>query len=469
MKFSFVAFTSLLLASVVFFFVGLAPVGLARADSSTSLETIKQLYTDIQSGQLLPSDFSKQLIALFEKPEELPPNLAESADLKVKNPEAAAALAQDLHAKLAEFLKDHSAIDAASFRRLADLALDSESEGYRQIIRLLDLSERVELLIDKQDVMKLISLREDELDKAEREAIEPRLNSYLLTLTNQQLTANRPDLAVKYIAEVDPRWAAGKFESTLEAVLSKIETLMNQGQQALPSWPFDNVRVLGMLDSPTVLQNERLRTLIAKVFSDHVLELVKQDGIDRATYYLQSTFKLRPDPSRLNDELRIQIAQIATTDAARAFAAARIQELKTQGNFSLFDKLGLFWDGYYGRAPIFVLALIILILLGAGAVVLFVPELVGLPGRGRPVKGYERSSKVEDEYSRLLAMLGLDDEASDEEIKAAYRQLVKEFHPDSSSGETPEEKDAKAKKFVELKKGYERLMERRRSGFTREI
>ena len=447
----------------------LAQASLAFADPAVTLQEIKQLYADVQSGQLLPADFSKQLLAKFEDPQNLPPDLAESFDLKLKTPEVASTLANDLRLKLAGFLKEHSATEANAFRRLADLALDRESEGYRQVVRLLDLSERVELLIDKQDVVKLISLREDQLDRAEQEIIEPRLNAFLLRLASQQIAANRPDLALKYLAETNPQWAGTKLETTLDEVLTKIESLMGQGQEALQSWPFDNVRVLGMLDSPIVLQNERLKTLVAKVFSDHILDLVKTSDIEKATYYYQSTVKLRPDPSRLNDELRLKVADIATTDAARSFAAARIAELDSQGRFSLFNKLGLFWSGYYGRLPLIILGLIVILIIAAGAIFLFAPELVGLPGQNRQVKGYERNSKVEDEYSRLLALLDLDDEASDEEIKARYRQLVKELHPDSSAGETPEEKEAKAKKFVELKKGYERLMERRRSGFTREI
>lgn len=77
--------------------------------------------------------------------------------------------------------------------------------------------------------------------------------------------------------------------------------------------------------------------------------------------------------------------------------------------------------------------------------------------------GYLKQPRKLDEYSRLLELFNLDDSASEEEIKAAYRQVMREHHPDTSKEQTPEE----VAKFIELKKAYERILEIKKGRFGR--
>ena len=54
-------------------------------------------------------------------------------------------------------------------------------------------------------------------------------------------------------------------------------------------------------------------------------------------------------------------------------------------------------------------------------------------------------------------VLGVSRDASDEELKKAYRSLCKKYHPDLHAGQ-PDEKEAEAR-FVEIQQAYQRIMD----------
>jgi DnaJ family protein C protein 22 len=60
-----------------------------------------------------------------------------------------------------------------------------------------------------------------------------------------------------------------------------------------------------------------------------------------------------------------------------------------------------------------------------------------------------------EERSRLV--LGVDADATYEEVKARYRKLAKEWHPDLHQGVGPEEKVRVQDRFMEIKEAYETL------------
>ncbi|MFD1314138.1 TerB family tellurite resistance protein [Namhaeicola litoreus] len=55
------------------------------------------------------------------------------------------------------------------------------------------------------------------------------------------------------------------------------------------------------------------------------------------------------------------------------------------------------------------------------------------------------------------AILGLDNTASNEEIKSAYRKLVKKYHPDKIRTLTSAQIEASEEKFREVQKAYEKI------------
>ena len=62
-------------------------------------------------------------------------------------------------------------------------------------------------------------------------------------------------------------------------------------------------------------------------------------------------------------------------------------------------------------------------------------------------------------------VLGVSPTASDDEVKKAYRQLCKKYHPDANVGK-PDAAQAE-KKFMEVQQAYEEIMHRRQGGGTR--
>ena len=62
-------------------------------------------------------------------------------------------------------------------------------------------------------------------------------------------------------------------------------------------------------------------------------------------------------------------------------------------------------------------------------------------------------------------MLGVAPTATDDEVKKAYRQLCKKYHPDANVGK-PDAAQAE-KKFMEVQQAYEEIMHRRQGGGAR--
>ena len=60
--------------------------------------------------------------------------------------------------------------------------------------------------------------------------------------------------------------------------------------------------------------------------------------------------------------------------------------------------------------------------------------------------------------SRVYAVLGIDENATEAEIKKAYRKLILEYHPDTVAQKGgPEFKEYATKKFVEIQQAYEEI------------
>lgn len=58
--------------------------------------------------------------------------------------------------------------------------------------------------------------------------------------------------------------------------------------------------------------------------------------------------------------------------------------------------------------------------------------------------------------------LGLEHDASDEEIDQAYRRLMSQYHPDKLAGAAPELREQAERKSREINAAYDRIRQRRR-------
>src|SRR5262249_11854134 len=133
----------------------------------------------------------------------------------------------------------------------------------------------------------------------------------------------------------------------------------------------------------------------------------------------------------------------------RELARGRIKELQAANALSFGDKVHLLFRGYYGAGPLVMLGGGVMLLLISIAFYALNPGVVrsgfqqireiveekkeeqGEHRRQRRGVGYSRLVDAEDEYSRLLAVFGLEDNASEADIKRAFREKVKRYHPDS--------------------------------------
>lgn len=72
---------------------------------------------------------------------------------------------------------------------------------------------------------------------------------------------------------------------------------------------------------------------------------------------------------------------------------------------------------------------------------------------------FEREGRAPEE---LLGILGVEANASAQQLGAAYRRLVAQHHPDRFHGASPEAESAAAARFIEITRAYEELMSLRR-------
>ena len=67
---------------------------------------------------------------------------------------------------------------------------------------------------------------------------------------------------------------------------------------------------------------------------------------------------------------------------------------------------------------------------------------------------------MSDPYS----ILGVDRNATDEDVKRAYRKLSRQYHPDANIN-NPKKDEAEAK-FKEVQQAYQQIMDEREKGYT---
>lgn len=72
----------------------------------------------------------------------------------------------------------------------------------------------------------------------------------------------------------------------------------------------------------------------------------------------------------------------------------------------------------------------------------------------------EKNTNFQNKKSKKspYEVLGLDKNATEKEIRAAYRKLVKQYHPDRVASLGKELQDLANKKFIEIKDAYNSLM-----------
>jgi hypothetical protein len=190
--------------------------------------------------------------------------------------------------------------------------------------------------------------------------------------------------------------------------------------------------------------------------------------------YMRHLLTMRPDPDSENDNLRLKQALVLARKGLRAEARQKLGEIQT--GISLKDRIRVLLAGIY-LGP-YVAALLVGILLlslwgvrrmsrherpsGAGARRISSSESVSgdeeTPAMPLFTSGGRGLDPRRQEYAACLRRLGLEGGVSLRAIKAAYRNAVKEAHPDMGISESSRDSD----KFIEINAAYERAIELRR-------
>ena len=224
---------------------------------------------------------------------------------------------------------------------------------------------------------------------------------------------------------------------------------------------------------------------LIEVYGEQTLLLAQQTKYEAAENYLLRIARYRADPDEENNELRVRLLMRSGRHKNEPFYIRRMEELRYGNGLTMTVKLRLLLSGYYGFFyPVFCIVIIVLavmlvvkLLFGARALVSWLDEYyrydpermakrdakIAEKAKKRGV-GYGQLVTEPDEYSRLLGLLGLDDSATEDEIKHAYRQRMKESHPDVSPDKGAAPGDT-VDNFIELKGVYDRIMEIRKSWF----
>ena len=302
--------------------------------------------------------------------------------------------------------------------------------------------------------------------------------------------------------------ACGQSKKTKDLALSALEKLA-----AGPVNP-DADEILGvpavqLLMKATLSENASKRETLVELYEKQVRSMIERASTEHLLDNFRMLIELRPDPNPANTALRMFAATHAKTPDLKFFAETRIDEIRKSGELSLAKKLRLIFGGFYGVfLPILVVILVAFFGIGGAAFVYFYfqfrrkeselyaqeeelqketaeslnrysagqqraaeeaklrkPKFTGSTFGGRKPRGYISPLQGEDEYSRLLSLFGLDDQATESEIKKAYRDTVKNYHPDTAGHSGGDSEEEKTKFFIQAKETYDRILEIRGSWF----
>ncbi len=313
------------------------------------------------------------------------------------------------------------------------------------------------------------------------------------------------------LIEIADRYATNSNlieEEIATAVINKINLKLSRKELDIRQWSFDDENVKQLLNALGE-KDFAIRGVIANIYQQRLLWLISNGQADKIDFYYSKILIFRPDPSKDNNILREKILLQAKGDATKSFVKGRLQEIQYLNLYTFPLKIKLYFSGFYGRAllaiPVcLIIAMLLLVnflffynptkaklqakinqkfakskknqkhsrqsvekIYAGGQTTIDRPKETYLPKPDRATieavfnKGYTKTTHKDDEYTRLLSFFELSDRASEDEIKKAYRDRVKNLHPDKKFDSPNTNSD----EFMEIKQAYNRIMEIRSSWF----
>ncbi len=389
-----------------------------------------------------------------------------SKRLITEDPLRRKALSDILLRKAEAILVSQPSADAANLRKASREIFGENSSEYVEMIRLFNVVDQTEHFAGTGNLTGFVNLRREMRSPSEKRLLEVKLARFMISSAEENIRNNRPVLALRQIAEIKPEWRTKNSNELAARAIAAINTNAALTiREAKFAELFDAQVVQGLIASIETF-DPGVSSALAVIYAERTLDAAKSGSAGNADAFFSRVIKHRPDPNPDNDKLRLQLALIAGNSETREFASKRIYELKKSGKLSIVDKIKLLTSGY---ASVGVKVLVGLLLAILGFLLIFwvtakyAPAIAKGLRRGKASSGYQREIQdaPTDEYSRLLEMFGLDDTASEEKIKKTYRQIVKDYHPDSAEKQDEET----VKRFIELREAYQRILQIRSSWF----
>jgi hypothetical protein len=438
-----------------------APLAFAETSLRVRLESE---ITSFEAGKISIDELAEFLILKTEESPEILDLLSEVSVPKEKLADASTSL----------FLKRLSLMIAKgktdSVERLemlsAKIIPESWSAERERIKSLVSSYLSLEKIRSDRDLDALLKVDFSGLPESSRKILNDRLEEVVSEFVERAYDNDDVFQGFRSLSQVASLWPNIGAKDRAEQLLSKMSVDSLKAEQ----WTLDEPQVQNFVRELIAADPSHLKVFL-RLYEWKTGKSLAQGDYNRARLYFNWVIGLRPDPSPENTSFRKQLVEIGAEKGENAFTNQRIIELAKVDSFGFSDKLGLFFDGYYGKSlPILIPSGFVVVFL-ALAYFLFRPSSGGssTSRSRRAKKGVKYSQVVEadDEYTRLLAVFGLKESASESQIKRAFRKAVKEHHPDAygADGVVTDEEGNVDETFQELRKTYNRILEIRSSWF----
>ena len=424
----------------LFLFILLPVSALAQALDAYLETEVNKILLEVRLGEIRVPDFAEQVLELGLRGDEY-------ADYVASQEFALPGIAQSFSEKIEEHLQRALEVgNEKAVQRLAVMAKGQLPQGSEILVNLSSLAavSRALTAAGEANDFSLLAepLREIKSD-AQWKLAAPKVETFIDA--NVQAAANNKGAVatLSSIAAVQTFSKQVSLKEPIISLLSQAAARARQGEAAKGQWKLDRPEVQDALRA-FAQEDTSIANDVAALYATRASLLMADGELARAKLAYQALLEWRPDPSVENDAVRLKLVMAARGSEAEAFASELLETLEGSEVLGRFTRIRLLWKGHYGsgvawimRGALLLLLLLLLILAVRSPILLasFAARADSArPRRKKKGKGYQDVTDSDDEYTQLLAVFGLDDGASESEIKRAFRKAVKEHHPDMQGG-----------------------------------
>ncbi len=444
---------------------------------SGSNPTANSLLQAFQAGELGEKQLAKELLNGAVRS----PNFtADVQGIQGQIPRLNEIMGPELVAKTRDLLASGAFAEAENLRIFARQVFKSDSPFPKLVDSLVQGADKLKKALASSAPKDLAEALQDSSLHGEQEIVSARLLDFVKKYGTRVPPDGNEFQLLQKLAIVQPVLNAPDALSAAQVILSGIVQKLDLGTLSLDAWTLDDPEVENFLKSVITWHPDMLPMLL-KLYSAEAIDRISQNDSETSRHCVDWVTGWRREHTEENNQLKRNIAIAAQGPGSEAYAQTLVMELQTNGALGKVDQFRFAVKGYFGNVIRFGLLAAVMLLGGVLAYflirplifVLFIPKKVGEEAKKirhwrRRKKGirYDAPTTTDDEYTELLRAFGLGDDATESQIKHAYREAMKRYHPDTMAKEgitmTPEETD---QAFRDLKKIHDRIIQIRSSWF----